>query len=548
MLLLCLSQGAASQSPAPDLQTEDRGRILLVMPFENRTGQPSLDWIREAAPVILARRFSSAGFAPMSRADRLYALDHLGLPQGFQPSRASALKLAQTLDADSIIVGSYIANGTGFIAEAQVIDVPHLHMSKQIEARGEMIDLITVFNSLAWKLTRQLDPSFSVAEETFTAASAGVRLDAFEQYIRGSIEPDHTERLAHLKQATLLNPTFSRAWMAMGREQYANQQYEAAAAAFAHVARSDPDALEAGFYRGVALLFFGDYSQAEEAFAAVARVLPLSEVLNNEGVANSRRGKDGTAFFQLAEAADPNIADYHFNLAISLKRRGQQANALAEIAQALRLRPTDIEAQTIEASWKQPSTQVALALPASGIKKPETQAPTALATKPDVPTRSTTAADPLERIQRTFNAVAFRQAAQMVDQMQAARLTQLTPPARAKILVQQGKDYLDRGLLLEAERIYLNALVADKNQPAAHAGLAEVRELTGDADTARREAAASIALGPSAEAWLVLARLDRAANHLDQANKDVVAALNLQPTNRTALDLRKAIAEGLQKP
>jgi hypothetical protein len=59
-----------------------------VLPFDNRTGQPSLEWIREAAPEILSSRFASAGFAPMSRADRLYALDHLGLPQGFHPSRA----------------------------------------------------------------------------------------------------------------------------------------------------------------------------------------------------------------------------------------------------------------------------------------------------------------------------------------------------------------------------------------------------------------------------------------------------------------------------
>ena len=90
----------------------DRGRILLVLPFDNRTGQPSLEWIREAAAELLSSRFRSAGFDPMSRADRMYALDHLGLPQGFQPSRASSLKLAQTLDADSIVVGSYITDGS----------------------------------------------------------------------------------------------------------------------------------------------------------------------------------------------------------------------------------------------------------------------------------------------------------------------------------------------------------------------------------------------------------------------------------------------------
>ncbi len=135
----------------------ESGRILLVLPFDNRTGQPSLEWIREAAPEILTSRFASAGFAPMSRQDRRYALDHLGLPEGFHPSRATSLKLAETLDADSIIVGSYVTDGTGMVAEAQIVDVPHLRISAPVTARGEMRDLIAVFDSLAWKVTRQLD-------------------------------------------------------------------------------------------------------------------------------------------------------------------------------------------------------------------------------------------------------------------------------------------------------------------------------------------------------------------------------------------------------
>ena len=96
----------------------DHGRILLVLPFDNRTGQPSLEWIREAAADLLSTRFASAGFAPMTRADRVYALDHLGLPQGFQPSRASSLKLAQTLDADYIVVGNYRTDGSSIEAQA----------------------------------------------------------------------------------------------------------------------------------------------------------------------------------------------------------------------------------------------------------------------------------------------------------------------------------------------------------------------------------------------------------------------------------------------
>ena len=309
-----------------------QGRVLLVLPFDNRTGQPSLEWIREAAAEILSMRFASAGFQPTSRADRVYALDHLGLPQGFQPSRASSLKLAQTLDADSIVVGSYTTNGNEIVAEAKLVDVQQLRMLRAVSARGQMRDMIAVFGTLAWKLTRQLDPKFSVAEETFEAAGNGMRLDAFEQYIRGVTEPDQAERVQHLQQAVKLSPDFGPAWMALGREDYNEQQYQEAAAAFAKVDRNGPDGLEAGFYRGLSLMFSGDYPHAEKAFAEVARVLPLAEVVNNEAVAMSRQGHDGTSLFIQAAATDPNAADYHFNLAVSLKQHGNLAGRIERIS------------------------------------------------------------------------------------------------------------------------------------------------------------------------------------------------------------------------
>ena len=497
------------------------GRILLVLPFDNRTGQPSLEWIREAAPEILGARFASAGFAPMSRADRRYALDHLGLPQGFHPSRATALKLAETLDADSIVVGSYLTDGTGIVAEARLVDVPHLRMSEAVTARGEMRDLIAVFDSLAWMLTRQLDPGFSVAEDTFVAAGKGLRLDAFEQYIRGITEPDQPERLRHLNQSVLLSPDFSPAWMALGREDYNGQQYEQAAAAFVKVVRSDPDALEAGFYGGLSLLFFGDYPRAEQAFGGVARVLPLAEVVNNQGVAVSRQGHDGVALFRQAVAADPNIADYHFNLAVSLKRHGDAAEALTELAQCLRLRPNDSEAQELDKAWRAPAGK-----PAVGPASTPAAAPKA---------------DPLERIARNFNAVAFRQAAMMLDQVDASRLAALTPLERAQKLAGQARDYLNRGLLLEAERLYQSAVATDGRFAEAHAGLAEVRERTGDTEAARNEARAALKLAPSADAYMVLSRLDLAANHLNEAIKEAGEALKLDPQNRTAQELRRQV-------
>ena len=518
-LALSLTMQARGQDAAQGGAAESHGRILLVLPFDNRTGQPSLEWIREAAPEILSRRLASAGFAPMHRADRLYALDHLGLPEGFQPSRASSLKLAQTLDADSIIVGSYITDGSSIQAEAQLVNVPHLTMSAPVTARGEMHDMISVFNSLAWKLTRELDPGFSVAEQTFVAAGSGLRLDAFEQYIRGITEPDQQERLRHLNQAVSLNPGFGPAWMALGREDYAGQQYEQAGDAFAKVGANATDALEAGYYRGLSLLFSGDYARAEEAFAAVARVLPLAEVLNNQGVALARRGKDGVALFRQAVAADPNAADYHFNLAVSLKRRGEAAEALTELAQSLKLRPGDTEAQAVQRTWTGQKPEPASAAGEEAGAK----------------------ADPLERIMRTFDAAAFRQAVLMMDQMDATRLEALTPQARAQKLAAQAKDYLDHGLLLEAERLYLAAEAADSSVAEVHAGLAQVRERSGDAAAARKEATRSLELLPSPDAYLVLGRLNLGTGHLDEALQNTDAALKIDASNKAAQELRRQI-------
>ncbi|HZY60302.1 MAG TPA: tetratricopeptide repeat protein [Candidatus Binataceae bacterium] len=515
-LVLTVVVIAHGQSPSEAAAaTTGKGSILLVLPFDNRTGQPSLEWIREAAPALLSSRFASAGFAPMSRADRLYALDHLGLPQGFQPSRASSIKLAQTLDADWIVVGNYINDGTAIIAEARIVDVPHMTMGNPVTTRGEMHNLIAVFDSLAWKLTRQLDPAFNVSQETFVAAGANLTLEAFEQYIRGITESDQPERLRHLQQAVKLSPGFASAWMALGREDYQGQQYEQAAAAFAKVGSDDPDALEAGFYRGLSLMFSGNYVQAEVAFARVARVLPLAEVLNNQGVAISRQGHDGTAMFRQAAGADPDAADYHFNLAVSLKRHGNGPEALTELNQSLKLRPNDSEVQSLLAAWKQPGT-----------------AP----------------ADPLERIERTFDEAAFHQAAVMLDQMEATRLAALSPQERARTLSSQARDYLSRGLLLEAERLYQAAVAADNASEEAHAGLAEVRERTGDAAGARTEAKAALELKPSATAYLVLARLDFAASHLSDADHEASEALKLNPNSVAAQELLRQVVAKQGQP
>ena len=192
-----------------------------MLPFENRTGQANLDWIGEAVPEILNQRLASAGFLPISRLDRQYALDHLGLPVNFRPSRATAIRIAQNLDADYIIVGSYTLQGQRFTTSTQILNVNALRMGQPLQQEADITRLLDVLNSTAWRVARSLDPQYSVAENTFVAAGSDLRLDGFENYIRGLVDPNGADRVRHLKEATRLNPKFSNGWLALGQAYFA---------------------------------------------------------------------------------------------------------------------------------------------------------------------------------------------------------------------------------------------------------------------------------------------------------------------------------------
>jgi tetratricopeptide (TPR) repeat protein/TolB-like protein len=522
------AQQAPSTADSP-AESTPRGHLILVLPFDNRSAQPNnIDWMSESMPEIMNRRLDSAGFLAIGREDRLYALDHLGLPPNFRPSRASTIRLAQNLDADSVVIGSYTSDGKRLTLTARILDVTSLKLNPPIEEQVDLTRLLDGINSLAWRLVRQIDPAYPVAEQTFVAADARLPLSVFENYIRGLVEDTAAERVKHLKEAVRLDPAYDPAWLALGKTYFHEQEYELAAAALGKVPKTGPTALDAAFDRGLASFYTGNYNQAEESFAFVATQLPLSEVINNQGVAASRRNHDAAALFQQAIAADPKDPDYHFNLALALRRRNDLSGALHEVGECLKLRSQDSEAQALLASL-----QNALSNPATKTNASLTS------TEPNFTGNDATG--PLERIKRNYNEASFRQAAYEIDQMQAMKLEALPPSARASALTDAGNRSLNSGLLLEAERQFQNALQADSANAAAHAGLAQIRERTGDSDAARLQAQQSLQLKPSVDAHLVLARLDLKANQLPSAAGEVSQALQLEPRNPAALGMRQAL-------
>jgi tetratricopeptide (TPR) repeat protein len=196
----------------------------------------------------------------------------------------------------------------------------------------------------------------------------------------------------------------------------------------------------------------------------------------------------------------------------------------------VKLRPSDTEAEafqaTLRAEPQHPSTPAAAASNrVNAAFDPAAQADNL----------------PLERIKRSFNEASFRQAALEMEQMDEARLATLPPQKHAAALTEAGMRFFDQGLILEAEREFQAALVADGGNADAHAGLALVRERGGDIQEAHAQADESVKMKPNVTAYLVLARLDLQANQKPAAAADVSGALKLEPQNSAALALRQQV-------
>ncbi len=247
-----------------------------------------------------------------------------------------------------------------------------------------------------------------------------------KNYIRGTGATTSEERIKRLQAAVQDTPDYPAALLALGKAQFAQRDYEQAAATLGKIPQTDRRVLEANFYIGLARFNTAKYADAESAFAFVASRLPLPEVVNNQGVASSRQGHDAVPLFQRASTADPNDADYHYNLAVALLRRGDFAGAQREVDTTLQLRPSDTEAAELK----------------TNIKAGKRIAPVA---KPGTTTAPGSDFSPLERIRRTYSEASFRQAAFQLDQMRALRMATLPPAEQAAQYTQLGRDYLAQG-------------------------------------------------------------------------------------------------------
>jgi Tfp pilus assembly protein PilF/TolB-like protein len=523
--LACVLATLAAGQTLPGTQT------LMVMPFENQSSAPGLEWIGESFSEVLSQRMASPHLYITSRDDRDYAFDHSGVPSTVLPSRATIYRVAEQMDADYVVLGSYTFDGKAFSAKAQLLDMKKLHLFPPVDSSGPLPSLIELQTALAWQLLQQMPTRPTRTREQFMASFPPIRLDAFEDYIRGILATSYQQRIHYFHDAVKLNPNYTIAMLQLGKTYYDAHEYESASSWFTRIPKTSEVAGEAYFLLGMSEFYRGNFDKSYAAFSYLSTRVPLTEVYNNMGVVEARRGHRSNAveYFTKAVTADPNDADYRFNLAVALYTNGDNTGALRQLKDELQQKPNDTEAKSL------------LDLINRGVPPPPAPPTNNVASAYTLLT-SSQAHVPMERIKRNYDEASYRQLELEIHNLAEARLAKADPRTHAAYHVQRGRELLAQNMPDDAEVEFRDAISTDYNNDAAHAQLAMLLEKKGDISSARSEAQTSVRLKPNVDGLLVLARLDWKQNQISSAESEVQKALLLEPGNATALRLKEDIA------
>lgn len=380
------------------------GQTLVILPFENQSRAPGLEWVGDSFPETVGLEMASKSLYVVGRQERLYVFDRLGLPTALRPSRATSYRIAQEMGADYVVFGRYDYDGSSLRVTAQLLKMSALRLTPVVTHSAPLPRLIDLQTALAGELLRLIDPGLLEARQPRSGAEpAAPRLDAFEHYVRGLTAGSHPEQIRHLKEALRLNPGYTPAMLQLGKTYYAVRDYHSAVNWLARVPKTHPLAFEAGFHLGMAGYYGGDFQRAENSFAFLSAKMELAEFYNNLGVVSSRRGKQSALdHFRKAVEVDPQDPDYRFNLAVSLYRKGDLAEAVSQLREMLSLGSNDREGRALLES-------ITNALASSGSAG---QAP----------------AYPLERIKSSYDEPLFRRLSFEIEQRQPKSDNSGMPP------------------------------------------------------------------------------------------------------------------------
>ena len=343
--------------PALVLSLQAQAATVLVLQFHNDSQYPDLNWVGESIAETLRTEFSGANQIVLDRDSRAEGLRRLALRPDAGFTKATLIRLGQTLDADYVCYGSYDAKlpagdaqlkDSSIQLSAHFIDLRKMHDGPAEAEAGKLAELSRMEEHLAWQSLKYLDSSANLPLAQFMAPQKLIRLDAEESYVRGLLSSSPEQEQKWFAQAAALDPHFSSPAFELGKLSLQRKEYAQAMTWLQHISADNPLYTEARFKMGIAAFGTGDYTASTNYFREVLKNFPLNEVYNNLGAAESElRLPVAIDDFRHALEGDQNDSIYLFNLGAALLQNNYFDEAAKRLEAALARTPEDAETRSL---------------------------------------------------------------------------------------------------------------------------------------------------------------------------------------------------------
>ncbi|MCZ6593988.1 MAG: protein kinase [Bacteroidetes bacterium] len=202
-------------------------KSLAVMPFENKTGDESLDYLTEVIPNLLITNLEQSRFLNLITWERMRdLLNNMGKKdvKVLDIDKDVGFELCEIDGIHGIVLGSFTKAGDWFVTDLKVLDVETKKLLFGTNAKGKGVGSILesqideLSKAVSWDITL---PSSKFREEKFKVADVTTKsLEAYRYYLRGIKDYSkffQADGIRNLEKAIELDSSFAMAHYYLAR-------------------------------------------------------------------------------------------------------------------------------------------------------------------------------------------------------------------------------------------------------------------------------------------------------------------------------------------
>jgi serine/threonine protein kinase/tetratricopeptide (TPR) repeat protein len=230
--------------------SEASRRTVAVIGFRNQTGDPGLDYLREAIPNLLITSLEQSKHLRVMSWERLKdLLRQAGRDQGAVFDEEAGFDVCRREGIDALVLGSYVKAGETFVTDVKVLDAATRESLRSASARGEGV--ASILKSQIDKISREVGRGISKPLLKIEAPARPIMdlttdsMEAYNYFLRGREEFDKyyfADAKKFLERAIALDPEFAIAHLilseAAGQLNDLNRRDEALRDAFRNSAKA----------------------------------------------------------------------------------------------------------------------------------------------------------------------------------------------------------------------------------------------------------------------------------------------------------------------